>query len=110
LRSTVSQANSAGSWKTTPRSRPGAFDRLVVEPDRSSAWADQPGDDLQERALAAAAGAENAEELVVANAQRQTVQRVVPPELTLVEVVDVDCLDDRRFDHRQNLDTLIGFI
>src|SRR5690349_8628192 len=81
-----------------------SFDRLIVQQDRTSAGLDQTGDDFQERALAAATRPQDAKELVVPDRQREMVERVVPPELTLVEVVDIDRLDDWRVAHCTTLD------
>jgi hypothetical protein len=55
----------------------------------------QARDDLQKRALAAAARSQDAQELVTKNGQVQMVKRVIPARLAFVEMVNVDRLDNR---------------
>ena len=56
----VSQGNRLGSWNISPRSALGAGDRLVADAQLARGRHVEPGDQAQERRLAAAAGADRA--------------------------------------------------
>ena len=75
LRSTVAQGISAKSWNTKARSGPGALTRLPSIAICSGIGLDQPGDDLQQRGLAAAAGAEKARQLAARKVEIDAAQR-----------------------------------
>ena len=75
LRSTVRQGIRLARWKTKPISRRGAVKRLAAEPHLSGIGLLQPGEQAQQRALAAARGADDGQELPLLRRQRQVVQR-----------------------------------
>ena len=78
LRSTVAQGISAKSWNTKARSGPGALTVFHL-----SRWCPhrpyQPGDDLQQRGLAAAARAQQAGQFAPRKVEVDTAQRLHAP-------------------------------
>src|SRR5262249_18888329 len=77
FRSTVRHGMMANSWKTTPVG-PGAGHRAAVHQHRPPGRPDQPGQDAEERALAAAARADHGQELPLLDLQLDAVQRHHP--------------------------------
>ena len=63
LSATVSQGSSRGSWNTMPTAGCGPAMRLAVEADRAGAGAVEPGDEAQQRRLAAARAADQRDDL-----------------------------------------------
>ena len=76
LRSTVAQGISAKSWKTKARSGPGPADRPAVDQHLAGGRRQQAGDDLQERGLAAARGAEQRGQLAARKVDADVVERL----------------------------------
>ena len=73
---TVHQGNSAFSWNTKAMSRgSGAAHRLVVDLDRAGALRQQSADHVEQRALAAAARADQAQQFAARNVERGVEQR-----------------------------------
>ena len=87
----VSQGNRPWSWKTIARSGPGPLTRLAVERDGAGVGLDHPGGDVEQRALAAAAGADDDDELARLARQVDPAHRGTLPSSAEV-LVDADHL------------------
>ena len=62
---TVSQGKSAYSWKTTPRSTPGAVTGRPATSTQRPRRAQEPAEDVEQRALAAARRPDDRDELAL---------------------------------------------
>ncbi len=65
LRVTVSQGNNAYSWNTTPRSTPGPVTALPSTVIAAAVGGDETAEDVEQRALAAARGSDDGDELAL---------------------------------------------
>ncbi len=77
--------------------QPRTLDRPTVEQHLATGGTHEARDDLQEGAFAATARTQNAEELVAAHRQVEMVERVIPADLALIKMIDVDRVNDRKF-------------
>ena len=75
LASTVRHGSRFGVWNTKPKSSCGPSDLAAADFDAAAARARHAGDDAQQRGLAAAARAEQRDELALLEANRRRLQR-----------------------------------
>ena len=74
LRATDRHGNSEYAWKTMPRSAPGPIDEVAVDAHLARRRTLEAADDVEQRRLAAAGRAEQADELAVADVQVDVVE------------------------------------